>query len=123
MTKRVQVTKHGNRRKVKEEPTTNLKVGIPIAHAIIGAAKNKGVTVEVLLSVALKSINNHCNTMLLDSRFRFGKYRGHTLDEIIRCDPSYVDWCLNHVDRFKISEDADKMLDLYLDRVETEIPF
>ena len=61
--------------------------------------------------------------MLLDSRFICF---GSTVDTpwmrssvVIPATSTGVEpWVMG-----KISEDADKMLDLYLDRVETEIPF
>ena len=41
----------------------------------------------------------------LDTEFGFGKYEGQTLDEIIKTDLDYINWCLINLDHFVISDE------------------
>lgn len=40
-----------------------------------------------------------------DTIFTFGKHKGKTLDEVMECDPDYVDWCLANLDHFALGND------------------
>ncbi|HPS72614.1 MAG TPA: hypothetical protein PLM70_10185 [Bacteroidales bacterium] len=39
-----------------------------------------------------------------DSKLDFGMYKGYELGIVYVFDPSYVDWCINNIDRFYISD-------------------
>ena len=38
--------------------------------------------------------------------FTFGKYKGMALCDVIAYDQNYVTWCINSIDRFRISKDT-----------------
>lgn len=40
-----------------------------------------------------------------NSKVTFGKFAGHTLDEIINIEYMYIIWCINHLDHFYVSEE------------------
>jgi hypothetical protein len=42
----------------------------------------------------------------LSTRFRWGKHRGKTLDQVVAEDPHYIDWCLIHHEEFVIADAA-----------------
>lgn len=42
----------------------------------------------------------------LQSVFDFGKYRGKTVLEVIRTDPSYVEWCILEVENFRMRPES-----------------
>jgi hypothetical protein len=48
----------------------------------------------------------------LDTEFTFGKYEGKTLKDIINDDQSYIDWCINNLEHFYISNDVIEKLKL-----------
>ncbi|MGI6310587.1 MAG: hypothetical protein ACOXZU_03515 [Bacteroidales bacterium] len=39
----------------------------------------------------------------LNTKFKFGKFKGKTLREILRIQPSYIDWCIVNLDHFYLS--------------------
>ncbi len=43
----------------------------------------------------------------------FGKHKGKTVQEILKCDPTYVRWLINNVETFVMSlEDTKEVLKL-----------
>ncbi|MEA2096586.1 MAG: hypothetical protein U9P73_07850 [Candidatus Cloacimonadota bacterium] len=44
------------------------------------------------------------NCYKLSTIFSFGKYKGKTLKQVYKKNPSYVDWCLRNVDFFTITQ-------------------
>lgn len=48
----------------------------------------------------------NCYFESIESTFQFGKYRGMLLCTVIIEDPSYIHWCVNHINEFLISETA-----------------
>lgn len=55
----------------------------------------------------------------LDSTISFGNYTGKTIQEIIAIDKSYIDWCVENIEDFNVS-DAVKN---YMQEVTNGIPF
>ncbi len=51
----------------------------------------------------MKNLNQN-NLYKPSSYFRFGKYRGKTLEEVFRISPSYIDWCLRNISNFEITQ-------------------
>ena len=37
-------------------------------------------------------------------KINFGKYKGHTLDEIARIEAPYILWCVRNIDKFLIDK-------------------
>lgn len=54
------------------------------------------------------SRNSH--PMKLNEKFKFGKYKNFSLEEVISQDPSYVHWCISDVAMFEISGPAQELL-------------
>lgn len=44
--------------------------------------------------------------MKLSDIFKFGKYKGHTLNDVVNYDPQYVIYCVNYIHNFKLDETA-----------------
>lgn len=42
----------------------------------------------------------------LDTEFTFGKFKGHTVRQILDLQPSYIDWCAINLDHFYITENV-----------------
>ena len=40
----------------------------------------------------------------------FGKYKGKSLEEVIKLDPKYIEWCLEKIEDFYLSAGAKKFL-------------
>jgi len=40
----------------------------------------------------------------LETEFSFGKYEGKSLQEILEIQPSYIQWCIDNLDHFYISD-------------------
>lgn len=53
----------------------------------------------------LKCYNN-------DSTVLFGRFNGFSIDQIVDIDPTYIMWCINHLDHFYLAESViDKILE------------
>jgi hypothetical protein len=55
-------------------------------------------------------------TLGLDSQLPFGKYRGFTVERIIREDPSYLSWCVVAIENLALDAEADAALKTQLDQ-------
>jgi len=42
----------------------------------------------------------------LNTEFKFGKFKGVSVNEIIDVEPDYIDWCVIHINDFYISPTA-----------------
>ena len=42
----------------------------------------------------------------LGTVFNFGKYKGRTVESVILEDPSYINWCMENVEKFSMNEDC-----------------
>lgn len=42
----------------------------------------------------------------LSTRFRFGKHRGNTLEQVVAEDPFYITWCMIHHKDFVIDDES-----------------
>lgn len=51
----------------------------------------------------------------LDSVFAFGKHKDDTVDRVLDCEPSYVEWCVEQR-IFVLDDDADEALLVALER-------
>ena len=48
--------------------------------------------------------------MKLTDKFTFGKHKGETLVSVIGSDPTYVEWCVDEIEGFSISDRAHDLL-------------
>lgn len=51
------------------------------------------------------------NKLGLTHTITFGKYKGKTIEHVILQDPSYIDWCLDNITSFKLTNKAQELLD------------
>lgn len=57
---------------------------------------------------------NGASRLGLGSKLNFGKYKGETVELVLRLDPTYLDWCLDNVDGFAERMDDELMDDVRL---------
>ena len=50
-------------------------------------------------------------TFKLDTKLDFGKYKGLTVEEIIKKDPEYLGWAEDTIDWFELDSEAEAALD------------
>ena len=48
----------------------------------------------------------------LNTVFNFGKHKGNTVESVIVDDPSYINWCLENVDKFSLDEDCQTLFSM-----------
>ncbi len=42
----------------------------------------------------------------LSAKIKFGRFSGKTITDIIEIEPTYIEWCIGHLDHFLISEEV-----------------
>ncbi len=60
-------------------------------------------------------------TLNLKSKLNFGKHKGKTIDEVLEEDPTYIRWCLENIDWFKLSEEDEKEVSEWTDSWDREM--
>lgn len=55
-----------------------------------------------------------------DSVMRFGQYKGETVEYVMKFDPAYLLWALDHVDGFDLATDTFDALVDYLYPIDDE---
>lgn len=47
------------------------------------------------------------NIITFETKITFGRYKntGATVKDIYKCDPTYLDWCLDNIEWFNMSEE------------------
>lgn len=92
------------------EPESLVIVLDPGVAEVLKALSNKrGVDVQTLIRVSLRNLAQRTNYYDLGTSLSFGKYRGETMETVIRCDPQYVVWAQKTFDGLELS---DSCLDL-----------
>lgn len=54
----------------------------------------------------------------LDDVLNFGKHRGRTIEHVCRTDPTYLEWCLDNINDFFLSDEAMEVLSVEADWLE-----
>jgi len=49
--------------------------------------------------------------MNFDTVLNFGKYKGETIKYVYERDASYLQWCLENIERFKLSEKETSLIE------------
>ena len=91
------------------EPTTRVfTIELPqdIAKRLDTMAESRGVDVSTLVRVSLHNLSRRSSYYDLDTRLGFGKYADENMEMVIRCDPSYISWCLKNLEKMQLSERA-----------------
>jgi hypothetical protein len=93
---------------------------IPVAHELYirlsDFGSSRGLDVETLARVALSSLLRAGHFYALDTPLSFGQYAGEKMETVIRLNPGYVRWAIEHVDGMCLSEGAQALLDNMLTR-------
>lgn len=50
--------------------------------------------------------------MKLNEQIKFGMYKGYTLQEVIKYDPKYVQWCISDVSGFTVDQDIKDLVNV-----------
>src|SRR4051812_22558057 len=72
----------------------------------------RGLSVENFIRVSLRGALQRNGYVPLRAELTFGKYRGETLETIIRADPEYIRWMLNNSKTFITDEAAIELLEM-----------
>jgi len=59
--------------------------------------------------MSIANIDN--KKMNFDTVLNFGKYKGDTIKEVYYRDSSYLQWCLENIERFKLSDKETKLIE------------
>ena len=46
----------------------------------------------------------------LNDTILFGKFKGHPIAQIIEIEHTYIDWCINNLDHFYVTDDLIKLI-------------
>ena len=77
---------------------------------------SRGLDVETLARIALSGLLRAGRFYALDTPLSFGQYAGEKMETVIRLNPGYVRWAIEHVDGMCLSEGAQTLLDQMLTR-------
>lgn len=94
--------------KAKLPKPIQYRVELPpdLAIALDRIAKVRGTDVPTLIRAGMMNLAQRNRVYELVTRMGFGKYADLTVEEMIRCDPSYARWAVTNLERFELSEKA-----------------
>src|SRR3954466_9033721 len=72
----------------------------------------RGLSVDAFIRVALRGALQRNGYVPLKAELTFGKYRGETLETIIRADPEYIRWMLTNSNTFSTDDAAIDLLEM-----------
>ena len=89
-------------------PTSPYSISAETKDMIRKISAERGVTSDELVRIALKSLSKPKVVRYwgLHDVLDFGRYKGETLETVIKTNPSWVLWALNTIDTFEIDEEA-----------------
>lgn len=90
--------------------TVKIKLSQALFNELESFAKARGATMETLIRVATSTLIRAQRYYELNTKLTFGKYSGETLETVIRLHPEYINWALQNIENFSISDDAAKLL-------------
>ena len=96
-----------------EESTRTISVTLPaqLLDHVEEILAGRGIDIDTFVRMGLRNVTRKVPFYGLETPLGFGKYRGETLEAVIRCDPTYVIWALQTLERFEIAEEAIALLD------------
>lgn len=94
-----------------ETETVTIELPLALARSLRRTSQQRGVDLSTFVRVALANLNRRSMLHDLETPFAFGKYRDEATENVIRCDPSYVQWCLRNMERFELSSGALALLE------------
>lgn len=111
------------KRKVVREPKpVVLKITLEpgVSEVLNAMSVSRGVDVQTLVRVALRNLVQRSSFYGTETRLSFGKYRGESMETVIRCDPGYVSWALKTFEGMQLSIPALDLLNEILTAVRVE---
>ena len=83
---------------------------------LVDFGASRGLDVETLARIALSGLLRAGRFYALDTPLSFGQYAGEKMETVIRLNPGYVSWAIEHVEGLCLSEGAQTLLDQMLAR-------
>ena len=83
---------------------------------------SRGLDVETLARIALSGLLRAGRFYALDTPLAFGQYVGETMETVIRLNPGYVRWAIEHIEGLCLSEPAQALLDQMLADTKASAP-
>jgi hypothetical protein len=74
----------------------------------------RNVSISDLIRVSIRQVGRHPLRYELDTKLKFGKYNGETIETIIKIDPEYILWAASTIDGFKLSEKCGQLIEFLL---------
>jgi hypothetical protein len=81
-----------------EPATRQVRVNIPtdVYNTIERLMKDRGSTVHKWIELQLIALSRSTGLIRLKDKMPFGKYNGATVEDVVRCDPKYIEWLLTN---------------------------
>lgn len=99
-----------------------LEIEAGLFKTIMEMAQARKVSTSDLIRLGLRNLTKTPKFFGLSDLMGFGKYAREKVETVIKIDPGYVSWACEHVDRFKLNEEAQELL-ASIDEDAGEIPF
>lgn len=105
-----------------EETTTPFVVSLDndLLDALHPILRDRGLTVPMVVSLYLRTlVNGHRKScpVKLHEPLPIGKFKGETLETVIRAEPGYVAWLTGNVESFRLDPDAMRLLSALVEDV------
>lgn len=96
------------RRKTGAEVLALPVVALPqeVFDTLTRMAESRGVDVATFIRVGMMNLQRRAGYYDLGTKLRFGKYADASMEDVIRCDPGYVEWAARTLDSFELSAEA-----------------
>jgi len=104
-------------------PTNVIEIDQNVSARVIAYAQKRGMTVNALIDMMIRGFDKSATVMSLDSLVSFGKYRGITLENMIRGDVRYARWAFENVAAHKFDDKAEAFLQEMETKLARSSPF
>jgi len=96
-----------------QESMKTITVELPskMVDDIHDALKERGIDLGSYIRMGLRNLAGKVSFYKLGDQLQFGKYRGETLETVIRCDPGYASWAAKNMEKFVMEEAALDLLE------------
>lgn len=94
-----------------EDVEVTVKLPRAIHDELSAILEGRGTNLATFLTVTARAYLRTPSMFELHSALPYKKFSGSALEDVIRIEPSYVRWLLGNVRGFKMSEQAQKLLD------------
>lgn len=109
-----------------KEVVVSARIPRELAEAIKAQLKEVGSTIDDFIRIAIKAHLRVKTVYGLGDKIAFGKYKGETINSLIRNTPKYILWCIDNTEMLSLTPPAQKLLEELLgedkSQAEFEIP-